>query len=156
MDTLTSRLKIKKKQLDHLNEDFNKMKQFATDLQILVCLKSIEKTTAEETKYLLDLTENGELNETHLELNITSPLKAIMSEVKSFGNIAVKTTPSTLQLTVGREGRAQIPVPIERSFELIKPKLLKTLEMPRGKVNKNITDCQILPDGQMLFIDSNN
>jgi hypothetical protein len=66
MDTLTSLVKHKKKQLDHLNEDFDKMKQYATDLQIIVCLKSIEKKTAEETKYLLDLTEKGEQNEAHL------------------------------------------------------------------------------------------
>jgi hypothetical protein len=155
LDTLTSRVKNKKKQLDHLNEGFDKMKQFATDLQILVCLKSIGKTTAEETKYLLDLTENGELNETHLELNIASPLKAIMSDAKSFGNIAVKTTPSSLQLAVGREARAQTSVPRDSSFEHIKPKLLKTLNMPTNS-NRNITDCQILPNGQMLIIDRNN
>ena len=155
LDTLTSRVKNKKKQLDHLNKDCDKMKQFATDLQILVCLKSIEKTTAEETKYLLDLTEKGELNETHLELNIASPLKAIMSDVRSFGNIAVKRTPSSLQLTVGREAPAQTPVPIETSFEHIKPKLLRILKMP-PESDRNIRDCQILPDGQMLFVDRNN
>jgi hypothetical protein len=92
MDTLTSLVKQKKKQLDHLNEDFDNMKQYATDLQILVCLKSIEQKTAEETKYLLDLTEKGEQNETHVELNIAFPLKAIMSDAKSFENIAVKTS----------------------------------------------------------------
>ena len=155
METLTSRVQNKKKQLDHLNEDFDKMKQFATDLQILLCLKSIEKTTAEETKYLLDLKEKGELNETHLELNIASPLKALMSDAKSFGNIVVKTTPSSLQFTVGREARAQASVPRKTSFKHIQPKLLKTLKMPtRG--NRFISDCQILPDGQMLFVDRNN
>lgn len=155
LDTLTNRVKNKKKQLDHLNEDFDKMKQFAPDLQILVCLKSIEKTTTEETKYLLNLTEKGELNETHLELNIASPLKAILSDIKSFGNVAVKTTPSSLQLTVGREARVQTSVPIETSFEHIKPKLLKTLKMPTIS-DRFITDCQILPDGQMVIIDRNN
>ena len=155
LDTLTSRVKNKAKQLDYLNEDFDKMKQFATDLQILVCLKSIEKTTAEETKYLFDLTENGELNDTHLELKIASSLQAIMSDVKSFGNIAAKTTPSRLQLSVGREARAQTSVPRDTSFEHIKPKLLKTLKMPT-QLDRFITDCQILPDGQMLFIDRNN
>ena len=155
MDTLTSLVKHKKKQLDHLNEDFDNMKQYATDLQILVCLKSIEQKTAEETKYLLDLTEKGELNEAHLEMNIASPLKAIMSDAKSFGNIAAKTTPSSVQLTVGREARGQSSVPRETSFEHIKPKLLKTLKMPT-KVNRFITDCQNLPDGQMLFVDRNN
>jgi len=54
MDTLRSRVKKKKKQLNHYNDDFDIMKQFATDLHILMCLNSIEKTTAEETKYLLD------------------------------------------------------------------------------------------------------
>jgi hypothetical protein len=155
MDTLTSLVKHKKKQLDHLNEDFDNMKQYATDLQILVCLKSIEQKTAEETKYLLDLTEKGELNEAHLEMNIASPLKAIMSDAKSFGNIAAKTTPSSVQLTVGREARGQSSVPRETSFEHIKPKLLKTLTIPT-KVNRFITDCQNLPDGQMLFVDRNN
>lgn len=103
MDTLRSRVKKKKKQLNHYNDDFDNMKQFATDLHIFMCLNSIEKKTAEETKYLLDLTEKGEQNEAHLELNIASPLKAIMSDAKSFGNIAVKTTPSSLQLTVGSD-----------------------------------------------------
>jgi len=155
MDTLTSLVKHKKKQLDHLNEDFDNMKQYATALQILVCLKSIEKKTAEETKYLLDLTEKGEQNEAHLELNIVSPLKAIMSDAKSFGNIADKTTPSSVQLTVGRDARGQSSVPRETSFEHIKPKLLKTLKMPT-KANRFITYCQNLPDGQMLFVDRNN
>jgi hypothetical protein len=122
---------------------------------LLVCLKSIEKKTAEETKYLLDLTEKGDLNEAHLEMNIASPLKAIMSDAKSFGNIAAKTTPSSVQLTVGREARGKSSVPRETSFEHVKPKLLKNLKMPT-KANRFITDCQNLPDGQMLFVDRNN
>jgi hypothetical protein len=92
---------------------------------------------------------------TSIKLNIASPLKAIMSDAKSFGNIAVKTTPSSLQLAVGREARAQTSVPRDSSFEHIKPKLLKTLNMPTNS-NRNITDCQILPIGQMLIIDRNN
>jgi hypothetical protein len=88
-------------------------------------------------------------------MNIASPLKAIMSDAKSFGNIAAKTTPSSVQLTVGREAREQSSVPRKTSFEHIKPKLLKTLKMPT-KTNRFITDCQNLPDGQMLFLDRNN
>jgi hypothetical protein len=77
--------------------------------------------------------------------------------VQSDGDHAIfdKRTPSSLQLTVGREAPAQTPVPIETSFEHIKPKLLRILKMP-PESDRNIRDCQILPDGQMLFVDRNN
>ncbi|CAG2232743.1 unnamed protein product [Mytilus edulis] len=55
MDTLQQQLKTQANQMSQLQSEFSKMTIYATELQMYVGLREIEKTTSEAAKYLEDL-----------------------------------------------------------------------------------------------------
>ncbi|CAG2232754.1 unnamed protein product [Mytilus edulis] len=158
MDTLQQQLKTQANQMSQLQSEFSKMTQYATELQMYVGLREIEKTTSEAAKYLEDLKSGGQLDEVNLELTISSELQSILKDVKSFGDIHINTSPFTLQLKAGRKDQAQYLVHTTPTIEQIKPSLLRHLTIPQDRKYINIYACTILPDvasdGQMLVVSS--
>ncbi|XP_071160744.1 uncharacterized protein [Mytilus edulis] len=69
------------------------MTQYATDLQMYVGLKEIEKATSEVTKYIEDLKRGGQFDENSIEVTISSDLHSILHDVKSFGKIGSTEQP---------------------------------------------------------------
>ncbi|XP_063412546.1 uncharacterized protein LOC134695257 [Mytilus trossulus] len=154
MNTLLQQLKTQANQMSQLQREFSKMTQYATELQMYVGLREIEKTTSEAAKHLEDLKSGGSLDEANLELTISSELQSILKDVKSFGDININTSPFTLQLKAVRKDQAQYLVPTTPSIEQIKPSFLRQLTIPENRKNNNIISCRILPDGKYLILDS--
>ncbi|CAG2202946.1 unnamed protein product [Mytilus edulis] len=146
MDTLQQQLKTQANQMSQLQSEFSKMTQYATELQMYVGLREIEKTTSEAAKYLEDLKSGGSLDEVNLELTISSELQSILKDVKSFGDIHINTSPFTLQLKAVRKDQAQYLVHTTPTIEQIKPSLLRQLTIPQDRKNIYIQACTILPD----------
>ncbi|VDI71261.1 Hypothetical predicted protein [Mytilus galloprovincialis] len=67
MNTLLQQLKTQANQLSQLQSDFTKMTQYATELQMYVGLREIEKTTSEAAKYIDELKSGDNLEEKNLE-----------------------------------------------------------------------------------------
>ncbi|CAG2189874.1 unnamed protein product [Mytilus edulis] len=153
MNTLLQQLKTQANQISQLQSEFSKMTQYATELQMYVGLREIEKTTSEAAKHLEDLKSGGQLDEVNLELTISSELQSILKDVKSFGDININTSPFTLQLKAGRKDQAQYLVHATPTIEQIKPSLLRQLTIPQDMKNINIKACTILPDGKYLILD---
>ncbi|CAG2193236.1 unnamed protein product [Mytilus edulis] len=154
MNTLLQQLKTQANQLSQLQSDFTKMTQYATELQMYVGLREIEKTTSEAAKHLEDLKSGGQLDEVNLELTISSELQSILKDVKSFGDININTSPFTLQLKAVRKDQAQYLVHTTPTIEQIKPSFLRQLTIPQDRKNIYIKACTILPDGKYLILDS--
>ncbi|CAG2211419.1 unnamed protein product [Mytilus edulis] len=74
------------------------MKQYATELQMYIGLRDIEKTTSEVAKYIENLKSGGHLEEYDIEIKISSDLQSILEDVKSFGEIHVNTSSSSYHL----------------------------------------------------------
>ncbi|XP_071149491.1 protein wech-like [Mytilus edulis] len=155
MNTLLQQLKTQSNQMSQLQREFSKMTQYATELQMYVGLREIEKTTSEAAKYLDDLKSGGQLDEVNLELTISSKLQSILKDVKSFGDININTSPFTLQLQAGRKDQAQYLVHTTPTIEQIKPSFLRQLTIPQDRKNIAICACTILPDGKYLIFDGN-
>ncbi|CAG2202944.1 unnamed protein product [Mytilus edulis] len=154
MDTLQQQLKTQANQMSQLQSDFSKMTQYATELQMYVGLREIEKTTSEAAKHLEDLKSGGPLDEVNLELTISSELQSILKDVKSFGDININTSPFTLQLKAVRKDQAQYLVHTTPTIEQIKPSLLRHLTIPQDMQSIEIYACRILPDGKYLILDN--
>ncbi|CAC5391111.1 unnamed protein product [Mytilus coruscus] len=71
-------------------------------------------------KYLEDLESGDHFIEKNLEVNISSARQSILQDVKSFRDININTTSSTLQIKAGRIDQAQHLVPKAPGIEQIK------------------------------------
>ncbi|CAG2214493.1 unnamed protein product [Mytilus edulis] len=63
-------------QINQIHSQFTKMTLFATELQIYIGLREIEKTTSQTAKYIEDLESGNNFIEKSLELNISSALQS--------------------------------------------------------------------------------
>ncbi|VDI03042.1 Hypothetical predicted protein [Mytilus galloprovincialis] len=135
-----------------MQSEFSQMTQYATELQTYIGLREIEKTTSQAAQYIEDLKSGGKLDENNLEVTVTSALQSILNDIKSFGDININTSPSSLQVKAGRKDQAQYLAPTIPSIEQIKPSNLRRLTIPEDRKSSNINACIILPDDQNLIL----
>ncbi|XP_052103641.1 uncharacterized protein LOC127737148 [Mytilus californianus] len=153
MKTLLKQMEHRTVKIRKLQEDFSNMTLYATKLQMYIGLREIEKTTSEEAKYIEDVESGGHLKENNLEIKISSSLQSILQDVKSFGDINIRTSYSTVQIKAGRKDQAQHLVPAFLGIENIEPSLIKSVTMPKGVCPVAMNACRILPDGKILILD---
>ncbi|XP_063426841.1 uncharacterized protein LOC134710416 [Mytilus trossulus] len=154
MATIVQQMEQQASQIDQMQNQFTKMTQYATELQMYIGLREIEKTTTQGAKYLEDLENGDHVSEKNLEVNISSALQSILQDIKSFGDININTTSSTLRLKTSRKDQAQHLVPNVPVIEQIKPSLLTRLTSTID-MKLNIWACLILPDGESITLDRN-
>ncbi|CAG2214487.1 unnamed protein product [Mytilus edulis] len=155
MATLVQEMEQRTIQINQIHNQFTKMTQHATELQMYIGLKEIEKTTSQTAKYIDDLQRGDNFIEKNLEVNISSGLQSVLFDIKSFGEIAINTTSSTLQIKAGRRDQAQHLISKVPELEEIKPSLLTRLTIPKDMRNLSIYACCILSDGKCIILDSN-
>ncbi|CAC5374118.1 unnamed protein product [Mytilus coruscus] len=153
MIILVQQMEQRAVQINQLQSDFTKMTQYATELQMYVGLKEIEKATSQVTKYVEDLKRGGQFDENNLEVTISSDLQSILQHVKSFGYINIHTTPLTLHVKAGRKDQAQHLLKSNTDIEEIKPSLLRTLTIPNDMNSLNIRACVALPECKVIILD---
>ncbi|XP_071161847.1 E3 ubiquitin-protein ligase TRIM71-like [Mytilus edulis] len=153
MTSLVQQMEQRISKIDQMQSQFTKMTQYASELQMYIGLREIEKTTAQEAKYIEDLESGGHFIEKNLKLKISTALQAILQDVKSFGYIDINTTTSALKMKAGRKDQAQHLVPNVPGIEQIKPSLLTKLTIPKNMKYVQITACLILPDGKYIILD---
>ncbi|XP_052097532.1 uncharacterized protein LOC127732530 isoform X6 [Mytilus californianus] len=155
MATLVQQMEQRVSQINQTQCQFAKMTQHATELQVYIGLREIEKTTSQTEKYIEDLESEDHFIEKNLQVNISSALQSILRDVKSFGDININTTSSTLQIKAGRKDQAQHLISKVPGIEQIKPSLLTRLTTPKDMKTLSIVACRILPDGKFIILDCN-
>ncbi|CAG2247751.1 unnamed protein product [Mytilus edulis] len=154
MEALVKQTENQAELIDKLQEDFSTMTKHATEVQTYIGLREIEKTTSQAAKYLDELESSSQFND--VEISVSSTVKSILQDVKSFGNISVKSSRKFFQTKTGRKDQAQHLVPMVHGIEQIKPTLLNSLRVPKGEILQTMTS-RILPDGTLLlFHDKKN
>ncbi|VDI72070.1 Hypothetical predicted protein [Mytilus galloprovincialis] len=153
MASLVQQMEQRASQIDLMQSQFTKMTQHATELQMYIGLREIEKITSETAKYIQDLESGDHFIEKNLEVKISSALQSILKDVKSFGDININTTSSSLKIKAGRKDQAQHMVPNITGIDQIKPSLLTKLTIPEGMKSLSISACLILPDGKCMILD---
>ncbi|XP_071162051.1 tripartite motif-containing protein 2-like [Mytilus edulis] len=156
MASLMQQMEQRACQINQIQSQFSETTRYTTELQRFIALREIEKITSQTTKYIEDLESGDHFIEKNLEVNLSSALQSILQDVKSFGDININTTTSTLKIKAGRKDQAQHLIPKVPGVEQIKPSLLTKLTIPKDMKSLNITVCLILPDGNFIILDNIN
>ncbi|CAG2196812.1 unnamed protein product [Mytilus edulis] len=152
MDTFLQQLEQRDNQISQLQSGFSEMTQLATELQMYIGLREIEKTTSEAATYIDALTKGDMFDEKNLDVTLSPSLLSILQDVKSFGDININTSQSTLKIKGGRNDQAQNLALTYPGFEEIKPTILRTLTIPDNSKLARIAACRILPDGNYIIL----
>ncbi|CAC5370706.1 unnamed protein product [Mytilus coruscus] len=153
MSALVKQIERQSIKIHKLQDDYIKMRQYATDLQMYVGLREIEKKTSEAAKYIEDLESDGNLKEKKIEIKHLSDLQSLLQNVKFFGDIDITTSPSTVGIKAGRKDQAQDLVQTNPGIKQTKLPLLKTVTMPEKIGPLSINVCRLLPDGKISILD---
>ncbi|XP_052106592.1 uncharacterized protein LOC127739062 [Mytilus californianus] len=151
--TLIQQMEQRACQIEQCQNEFSKMIQYATELQMYIGLREIEKTTSQIAKYIDDLKKGDHLYDKDVEVRISSPLQSILQGVKSFGDINIITRPSTLRVKTRRNDQAQHLLLNIPDVEQIKPSFLKILTIPDLYEECSFVGaCLVLPDSNFLIL----
>ncbi|XP_052097533.1 uncharacterized protein LOC127732530 isoform X7 [Mytilus californianus] len=150
--TLVQQMEQRASQINQLQSQFTRMTEYATELQMYIGLRQIEKTTSQTAEYIEDLDSKDHFSEKNLEVNISSALQSIVRGVKSFGDIYINTTFSTFEIKPGRKDQAQNLISKVPGIDEIKPSLLTRLTTPEDMKILDIYACLMLPDGKFLIL----
>ncbi|CAG2251470.1 unnamed protein product [Mytilus edulis] len=152
MNFLLQQVTQQANEINQLQNEFSKMTQSATELQMFIGLREIETTTSKVAKYIDELKRGDIFEGKNLEVRISSALQSILQDVKSFGDININTSQSTLRIKPGRKNEAQNLVPTVPRIEKIKPSMLRTLRIPEDMKYMGLNVCRVLPDGNYLTL----
>ncbi|XP_071165938.1 uncharacterized protein [Mytilus edulis] len=155
MASLMQQMEQRASQISQIHGQFSKTTRYTTELQMFIALREIEKITSQTTKYIEDLESGDHFIEKNLEVNLASALQSFLQDVKSFGNININTTTSTLKIKTGRKDQAQHLLPKVPGVEQIKPSLLTRLTISKDIKFLSISACLILPDGKFIILNGN-
>ncbi|CAG2189758.1 unnamed protein product [Mytilus edulis] len=152
IETLLHEVDRRAKQIKKLQNDFENMTKYATELQTYIGLKEIKNITSQERNYFNDLKRGFNLNERNLHVTTSPDLASILHDVKSFGEITIDTYPCNVQENLERKDQALYLVP-DPTIDQIKPSFSNKLNVPLER-SLRIADCCILPDCNYLIVDS--
>lgn len=153
-EALVTQIEYRAKRVGKLHFEFSIMTKYATDYQTFIGLRDIEETLSQEAQYLEELTSGSQIDDKNAEVTLSPALQSVLQDIKSFGNVSIKSSPSGFKLKTGRKDQAQIlVVPVNHGIEQIAPILITTLQIPEGKEDLDIISCHILTDGTILLLD---
>ncbi|CAC5406935.1 unnamed protein product [Mytilus coruscus] len=118
---LVSSLDIKEKEIAEYQRNITNINQHATDLQMFLSMKQIEK-------------------------EINTSIENIMSDIKNFGEVHIEAKPYDILLIKKKTKQAQMIIQ-SKSIKNIKLTLHKTIDT-EGQI---IYGCCMLPDGRLAF-----
>ncbi|XP_071180385.1 tripartite motif-containing protein 2-like [Mytilus edulis] len=141
---LVSSLEIKEKEIAEYQRNVSNIKQHASDLQLFLSMKQIEKDVNSKDKFLHSLVANeGQLS---LTFKINASIKNIMSDTKSFGEVHIEAKPYDIVLIEKKAQQAQTMIQT-RSIENLKLTLHETINTQ----GEYMFGCCMLLDGRMAF-----
>ncbi|CAC5398458.1 unnamed protein product [Mytilus coruscus] len=148
---IDSKVKNVEKAIDNIDQ----MKSHATDLQIFLALREIEKDVKRELSYIKELKTKPELKTVDVQLQVSNGLKSLQKDVKVWGEISIKTFDSSVCTEVTTEKQAQMILPGKRREYVTDIHSITLKNNTSFKVqceNCSLTGCEIVPDGDLLLV----
>ncbi|CAC5365005.1 unnamed protein product [Mytilus coruscus] len=149
-NNILRRLTKEEKEIEKLKRQIVQMKRFASDLQVFLGTRQLNKAIIEKFKALKE-EMRGCMNK-KMEIEIHHVISALMKEVTQFGQIKVIETKASLQLKDAKIDQAQIQIHGSlQNVENINLQLKQTIDIKGSE--KPITGCVILPDDRIIIAD---
>ncbi|XP_052065727.1 uncharacterized protein LOC127705448 [Mytilus californianus] len=153
LEKTLNQLNVSDKKLIQLKEETQKMKKFASDVQVFLGTREVNIIVAKETE-TITRTINAALHfkiEAELDLNISS----LLNRDNEMGKIFLQEIPTGLQFKDAKidQAQKQVSVSLERGFRDLRLQLKQKLKILRKKneISINVTGCLTLPNGHVLI-----
>lgn len=108
LNTFISQITNKRKCIETMQTNMSALKEYASDLQIFLGSKSLEREVEIENKYLESLFQNGSVHQTEIKCDISKNISDILTTITAFGSVSVGTSQSSIVYKTKMEKQAQI------------------------------------------------
>ena len=160
IDKLLQQLSKNAKSVEGLQSNIIAVKEYASDLQTFLGSKTIDEEAKKEEEYLMDLSDNGCLQQLNLRYNINTKIQDILSTITTFGFVFIETSRSSVVNKTMKDKQEQIMSVIQhssvKSNNDIKLTLDRTFIFKARDEDIYITGCLVCPNGKMIFVDNCN
>ncbi|VDI69317.1 Hypothetical predicted protein [Mytilus galloprovincialis] len=131
--------------------NFQKMKQYASDLQTFLGMNEIEVKVYENEQYLQSMKEAKSLEQLELEWTVDPFVETILNSLKNFGSIEMKTQTSSIEFTRAKNKQAQLQVVTKKkTIDDVKLILQKEITID----GDDVRGCCMSAEGDMLYADN--
>ncbi|VDI03120.1 Hypothetical predicted protein [Mytilus galloprovincialis] len=134
-------------EISNLDNILKGIKQHASELQVYLATREIEKQISDKENRLTSMMENKHFDDLSVSSEIDTKITNILSDVKMFGTVSMETVPTNEKLINRKSRQAQIITAVVKSFDDI---ILKQVNKFDSN-SRRVTGCIILPDGRMAF-----
>ena len=160
IDKLLQQLSKNSKSVQGLQSNIIALKEYASDLQTFLGSKTIDEDAKKEEEYLMDLSDNGCLQQLNLRYTINTKIQDILSTITTFGSVSIETSRSSVVIKTMKDKQEHIMSVIQhssvKSNNDIKLTLDRTFIFQAQDEDIYITGCLVCPNGKMIFVDNCN
>ncbi|XP_063425266.1 uncharacterized protein LOC134708556 [Mytilus trossulus] len=147
---ILNQLRQMEKEVEILKEQTIQMKSFASDLQVFLGTRHLNKTMRKKIESLKEEIRNCTKN--RMEIEVNHVINSLVNEVKLFGEIKVMETTANLQLKDAKIDQAQIQIQgLSQNIQNVSLKLKQKFDI-KGS-DESISGCIVLPDDRILIAD---
>ncbi|CAG2187031.1 unnamed protein product [Mytilus edulis] len=150
IQNVLSPVKEKEIIISKCQENFQKMKQYASDLQTFLGMNEIEVKVYENEQYLQSMKEAKRLEQLELEWTVDPFVETILNSLKNFGSIEMRTQTSSIEFTRAKNKQAQLQV-VTTKKTIDDVKLILQKEITTDGID--IRGCCMSAEGDMLYTD---
>ncbi|CAC5424024.1 unnamed protein product [Mytilus coruscus] len=146
---LLTALKNQEEEITEYQENFTIIKQHASELQIFLAMKNLEKDIAVKEQFIESITKSDSMNQVNISCQVNQlSLQEMTASVQRCVKINVSSNPCDLSIQKQKDRQAQISV--AHSTRKI-DSLTLTLQNHINTGLKNVRGCSLLPGGRMVF-----
>lgn len=138
----------KEKVIAENQTNIGNIKQYASELQIFLALKHIEKDIVVEEQYIQSIVNSDGANQIDFSCKINPSLQGLISAIQKFGDVVVTADPCQIPILKQKNKQAQIMVAVT---PLTIDSLTHTLHQTLDTKLSFVTGCTFLPDCRMVL-----
>ncbi|VDI73862.1 Hypothetical predicted protein [Mytilus galloprovincialis] len=146
-------LNLADKKLSQLKEEMETMKQMASDVQVFLGTREINKTIGEEIKSIkgiINSTKNFEI-----KIEIDSSITSLLDCVNRLGIISVEERNFEFEFKDVKldQAQKQLSIPARSSRRIVDLQLKCKVVIKRERLKSCVSGCLILPSGNIIIAD---
>ncbi|XP_076095695.1 uncharacterized protein LOC143066769 [Mytilus galloprovincialis] len=147
---LTLLIKLER-DLSCLRDQTSQLKSFASDIQLFLGTRQINKTVFKEVESVKERIKSVQNYEINFTLNPS--ITALMNESDQFGKISVKMTETNLPFKEAKVDQAQIEIRVSdmKNIANVRLQLNNKFVVKKENHSLGLSGCTILPNGNMLI-----
>ncbi|VDI43823.1 Hypothetical predicted protein [Mytilus galloprovincialis] len=124
----------------------------ATDVQLFLAIREIDKSVSTETKWLHEIANQHKVDELTLDLN-TKPMEDML-ETKSFGSVSIDRSRNTVPINHPNMKEAQIPREAKcNKIDQIRLQQNICIQYNKKRIDTNNFGCMICSNGDIILTD---